>query len=143
MTELEVVIISGAPIKSLEPFAKCTKLKFLEMANCTYIPDLEPLRNCTELEMLNISFTSISDLSPIDELPITHLTAVKNQIPDEEEVRYTEAHPDCWIVMAGDQPYGQGWRYDRDNQTKLPWYAKLAEAFRYPNPYNKTGWYLQ
>lgn len=143
MTELEVAIISGAPIKSLEPFANCKKLKFLEMANCSYIPDLEPLRNCTELEMLNISFTSITDLSPIDELPITHLTAVRNQLPEEEEARYTEAHPDCWIVMAGDQPYGQGWRYDKDNQTKLPWYAKLAEAFRYPDPYNKTGWYLK
>ena len=143
MTELEVCIISGAPIKSLEPFANCTKLKFLEMSNCSYIPDLEPLRSCTELEMLNISFTSITDLSPIDELPITHLTAVKNKIPDEEEARYIEAHPDCWITINGDQPYGQGWRYDRDNQTKLPWYAKLAEAFRYPNPYNKTGWYLQ
>jgi len=143
MTELEVAIISGAPIKSLEPFANCKKLKFLEMANCSYIPDLEPLRNCTELEMLNISFTSITDLTPIDELPITHLTAVKNQLSDEEELRYTEAHPDCWIVMTGDQPYGQGWRYDKDNQTKLPWYAKLAEAFRYPDPYNKTGWYLK
>lgn len=143
MTELEVCIISGAPIKSLEPFANCKKLKFLEMANCTYIPDLEPLKNCTELEMLNISFTSITDLTPIDDLPITHLTAVKNQIPEEEETRYAEEHPDCWIVMAGDQPYGKGWRYDTDNQTKLPWYAKLAEAFRYPNAYNKTGWYLK
>lgn len=143
MTELEVAIISGAPIKSLEPFANCKKLKFLEMANCGYIPDLEPLRNCTELEMLNISFTGITDLSPIDDLPLTHLTAVKNQLPEEEETRYSEAHPDCWIVLDGDQPYGKGWRYDTDNQSKLPWYAKLAEAFRYPNAYNKTGWYLQ
>lgn len=142
MKSLEVVIISGSPIKSLEPFAECKALKFLELSNCTYITDLTPLAQCTALEMLNISFTGITDLAPIEELPLTHLTAVKNKIPDAEENRYAEAHPDCWIVTAGDQPYGVGWRYDKDEQTKLPWYEKLANAFKYPDPYNNVGWYL-
>ena len=142
MTSLEVVIISGSPIKSLEPFSACKNLKFLELSNCTYVTDLTPLAECTQLEMLNISFTGITDLAPIADLNLTHLTAVKNKIPDDKEKVYADAHPDCWIVTAGDQPYGVGWRYDEDNQSKLPWYEKLANAFKYPNPYNNVGWYL-
>lgn len=142
MPELEVAIISGAPIKTLEPFAKCTKLKFLEMANCSYIPDLEPLRNCTELEMLNIGHTSISDLSPLDDLKLTHLCSKVNDVPEEELTRFMELHPDCWTTYEGDIDYGLGWRYD-ENDEKLEWYAKMADAFRYPHPENKTGWYLK
>lgn len=142
MKSLEVVIISGSPIKSLEPFAECKNLKFLELSNCTYITDLAPLAECKELEMLNISYTGVTDLTPINELPITHLTAVMNKIPEDAEAAYAADHPDCWIVTAGDQPYGVGWRYDKDNQSKLPWYDKLANAFKYPNPYNNVGWYL-
>ena len=141
MKSLEVVIISGAPIKSLEPFSECKNLKFLELSNCTYITDVTPLAECTELEMLNLSHTGVTDLAPIDELALTHLTAVVNKIPDAEESRYAAAHPDCWIVTTGNE-YGVGWRYDTDNQTKLPWYEKLANAFKYPNPYNNVGWYL-
>jgi len=142
MTELEVAIISGAPIKSLEPFANCKKLKFLEMSNCAYIPDLEPLRNCTELEMLNIGHTTISDLSPLDDLKLTNLCINVSKVTEEERLRFEELHPDCWIIYRGDQDYGTGWRYNEKGD-KLEWYAKLAEAFRYPHPYNKTGWYLQ
>ena len=142
MTELEVAIISGAPIKSLEPFANCKKLKFLEMSNCSYIPDLEPLRNCTELEMLNLGHTSISDLSPLDELPLTNLCLNNNHVSEEERLRFAELKPDCWIIHGTGQDYGTGWRYDEKGD-KLEWYSKLSDAFRYPNPYNKTGWYLQ
>lgn len=141
MTELEVVIISGAPIKSLEPFANCPKLKFLEMANCTYVPDLEPLRNCKELEMLNIAHTSISDLAPLDDIPLTHLCSKINKVTEEERERFIELHPDCWTTYKGDIDYGEGWRYD-ENGDKLEWYARLADAFGYPNPNNNTGWYL-
>lgn len=142
MTELEVAIISGAPIKSLEPFANCKKLKFLEMSNCSYIPDLEPLRNCTELEMLNLGHTSISDLSPLDELPLTNLCLNNNNVTEEERLRFAELKPDCWIMYGTGQDYGTGWRYDEKGD-KLEWYAKLSDAFLYPNPYNKTGWYLK
>jgi len=142
MTELEVAIISGAPIKSLEPFANCKKLKFLEMSNCSYIPDLEPLRNCTELEMLNLGHTSISDLSPLDELPLTNLCLNNNNVTEEERLRFAELKPDCWIIHGTGQDYGTGWRYDEKGD-KLEWYAKLSEAFLYPKPYNKTGWYLK
>ena len=142
MTELEVAIISGAPIKSLEPFANCKKLKFLEMSNCSYIPDLEPLRNCTELEMLNLGHTTISDLSPLDDLPLTNLCLNDNNVSEEERMRFAELKPDCWIIHGTGQDYGTGWRYDEKGD-KLEWYEKLVDAFRYPHPDNKTGWYLK
>ena len=66
----------------------------------------------------------------------------QNRIPDEQEALFVEQHPDCWTVWQnGDQPYGIGWRYAEDD-SKLPWYQKLADAFKYPNPNNNTGWYL-
>ena len=141
MPELEVAIISGAPIHSLEPFANCKKLKFLEIANCIYLPDLEPLRNCTELEMLNISHSEISDLSPLDDINLTHLCMVICDVEEEERLRFQELHPDCWITWEGAVDYGVGWRYDEKGD-KLEWYAKMADAFHYPHPDNKTGWYL-
>ena len=143
MTKLEAAIISGAPIKSLEPLAKCTQLKFLELANCIYFTDLEPLKNCTQLEMLNLSYAKIEDLSALDELPLTHFTYIRNKTSAEEEARFAKQHPDCWTVFEnGDQPYGIGWRYDEDGLSFLPWYAKLVEVFHYPNAYNNIGWYL-
>ena len=151
MTDLEVAILSGAPLKSLDPIASCKNLKFLEIANCIYLPDINALKECTQLEMLNISFTRFEDLSPISELNLTHLTAVKspNVVREGAEVKpsealqaYMDAHPDCWTVYEGDQPYGVGWRYTEDGKDHLDWYAKMVKAFKYPNPYNNIGWYL-
>lgn len=150
MTDLEVAILSGAPLKSLDPIASCKNLKFLEIANCIYLPDINALKECTQLEMLNISFTTFEDLSPIMDLNLTHLTAVKTpnverengrSKPSEELQAFIDAHPSCWIVYEGEQPYGVGWRYDEDDK-HLPWYAKMVTAFHYPNAYNNIGWYL-
>ena len=151
MPKLEGIIVSGAPIKSLEPFANCKNLKFLEIAFCEYIDDLSPLAGCEKLEMLNISNTHALDLSPLDELPLTHFCARlnpsgKSRIPTEEQERFIEKHPDCWTSFSGAQPYGVGWRYDEDELTPLPYYAMLREVFRYakdPNIPNHVGWYLE
>ena len=110
MKDLEVAILSGAPLKDLDPIAACKNLKFLELANCMYLPDIKALKECTRLEMLNISFTTITDISVLEELNLTHLTAVRSKIPEEELKAYGTAHPDCWLVYEGDQPYGRGWR---------------------------------
>ena len=59
----------------------------------------------------------------------------------EDIERFIENNPDCWTVYEGDQPYGEGWRYDADDKP-LEWYQKMIDAFRYPNPYNNVGWYL-
>lgn len=144
MVSLEAVIVSGAPIKSLEPFRACKELKFLEMANCQYVPDLEPLKECTQLEMLNISYTKISDISPLEGLKLTHLNTIHNEVSEEAVQAYVDAHPDCWVVTEGNH-YGVGWRYDTDEKTLLPWYAKLDAEYHYisqQNIRNNMGWYL-
>lgn len=139
MPNLEAIIVSGSPIKDLTPFENCKKLKFLEIANCTYITDLSPLAGCESLEMLNISYTGVTDLSPVDDLPLTNLMAMTNKIPVEEEERFAEEHPDCWISYAnGEVVYGEGWRYD-ENGDKLPMYETLCEKFNYPDAFNHTG----
>lgn len=146
MTDLEVAILSGAPLKDLSPIAACKNLKFLEIANCIYLPDINALKECTQLEMLNISFTRFEDMSVLNDLNLTHLTTVKNAFvsrnePSEALQAFIDAHPDCWTVYEGDQPYGVGWRYDEEDN-HLEWYAKMVDAFKYPNPYNNIGWYL-
>lgn len=148
MPNLEYIIVSGAPIKDLTPFENCKKLKFLEIAFCEYIEDLSPLASCESLEMLNISNTHALDLSPLDDLPLTHLCARLNpaggsRIPKEEQERFIEQHPDCWSSFTGSQPYGVGWRYDTDEITPLPAYKLISEAFRYPDAPNNVGWYLE
>lgn len=150
MVNLEAIILSGSPIKDLSPFANCKKLKFLEIAFCEYITDVTPLSNCVELEMLNISNTHVLDLSPLDELPLTHLVARINpsgkcRIPAEEQERFIQQHPDCWSSFEGAQPYGAGWRYTENEKDYLPWYAMLRDLFRYdifPKTPNHVGWYF-
>ena len=151
MKSLEYVVISGAPIKSLEPFRNCKNLKLLEAAFCEYITDVSPLADCTNLQMLNISNTHVEDLSPLDNLPLTHLTVRTNpsgkcRLSQEEQDRVTAQHPDCWISFSGAQPYGVGWRYGEDEITPLDHYSVVRVVFRlddYPATPNHVGWYLK
>ena len=145
MKSLEVLIISGSPIKDLSPLSECKNLRILEIANCGYITDLSPLEDCESLEMLNISHTKATEgLSALEERNITHLTAVGgiwNKISQEDRDAFQEDHPDCWIVTSGNE-YGVGWRYE-DKETKMEWYEKASEAFKYPHAPNNVGWYLE
>lgn len=140
MPKLEAIILSGSPIKDLTPFEGNTSLYFLEIAYCGYITDLSPLSGCTNLGMLNISYTGVTDLSPVDDLPITNLTFVKTDVSDEEIQRYGELHPECWMVYQGPQPYGEGWRYDEEGN-QAEYYKKLAskDIFNYANT-SDTQW---
>lgn len=141
MPKLEAIIVSGAPIKSLEPFAACESLVFLELSNCSYITDISPLANCKNLKMLNLSFTSVTDMSPVDEIPLTNMTYIYNDLSPEEEARFLEKHPDCWTVMEGEQPYGKGWRTD-ENGEYAEYYSMLAskEVFDYFGNATNTHW---
>ncbi len=149
MKNLEVMIVSGAPIKDLTPFANCKKLRILEIAFCEYLTDVSPLAACESLEMLNIGNTHITDLSALDDLNLTHLMARiypsgKSRISQEEQDRFIAANPETQAFFTGAQPYGDGWRYTQDNEP-LPWYAEIRSVFRYdrdPNIPNNTGWYL-
>lgn len=152
MPNLEAIILSGSSITDLTPFKNCKKLEFLEVAFCSYITDLSPLAECENLKMVNIGYTGVTDLSPLDNLPMTHLSAKRPspKISAEERARFDKLKPDCWTEYIGSQPYGVGWRYDTNNVDYLPYYAMLRVIFKYPAPDsgikvgpNKQGWYLE
>ena len=145
MTSLEVLILSGSPVKDLTPLAACKNLRILELSNCGYITDVSPLAACEKLEMLNISYTKVTEVSSLEALPLTHLVAVGGtgtRMSQEEKDGFEEAHPDCQTLWRGTQEFGVGWRYV-DDETKMDWYAQAAEAFKYPHAPNNTGWYLE
>ena len=144
MPNLEVIIISGAPIKDLTPFENCKKLKVLEIAFCHYIEDIAPLASCEGLIRLNIGFTQVKDLSPLDNLNITNLCIDGAKVSAEERERFGTLKPDCWITYDDAQPYNDGWRYDEKGDY-LPWYSQIRSLFRYdrdPHIPNNVGWYL-
>lgn len=147
MKSLEYVIISGSMISDLKPFAACKNLKVLEAAFCEYIYSAEGLEQCESLERLNISYTHITDLSPLDNLNLVNLCAMyegKSRVPQEEQERFQALKPDCKMTFVGPQPYGTAWRYVEDNQFE-EWYATIRRVFRYdkdPAIPNNVGWYL-
>ena len=148
MKSLEYVIISGSMISDLKPFANCKNLKVLEAAFCEYIYSAEGLESCENLERLNISYTHITDLSPLDNLNLVNLCAMyesKSRVPAEEQERFQALKPDCKMSFVGSQPYGSAWRYD-DNNDPLEWYTTIRKVFRYdifPATPNHVGWYLK
>lgn len=141
MPNLEFIIVSGAPIRDLTPFENCRKLKILEIAFCHYITDISPLAACESLTMLNIGYTQVKDLSALDDKAMELLCLDGAKVKAEERERFKALQPDCWVTYGDKQPYGAGWRYDRDNKP-LPWYENIIEVFGYPKPYNNGGWYL-
>lgn len=138
MPNLEAIILSGSSIKDLSAFAGCKKLEFLELAYCGLLTDMTPLAQCESLKRLNIAFTKISDLSPLDELPIEVLVGMKSKISGEERNRFQAIHPDCEMNFEGDQPYGKPWRYVDNGVTPNEYYLKLKEVFHYPDARNTT-----
>ena len=140
MPNLEAIILSGSPIKDLSPFAGNKSLYFLEIAYCSYIEDLSPLKDCTNLGMLNVSWTAVTDLSPVDGLPLERLTFTHTKVSDEEIARYAGVNPDCWLTYGNKNEYGVGWRYEEDG-SQSEYYKKLASAdiFNYTHT-NDTQW---
>lgn len=140
MPNLEAIILSGSPIKDLSPFAGNKSLYFLEIAYCSYIEDLSPLKDCTNLGMLNVSWTSVTDLSAVDGLPLERLTFTHTKVSDEEIERYAGVNPDCWLTYGDRNEYGVGWRYDEDG-SQSEYYKKIAGAdiFNYAHA-SDTQW---
>lgn len=141
MPNLEMIIVSGAPISDLTPFENCKKLKILEIAFCHYVEDISPLAACESLEMLNLGYTQVTDLSPLDEHNMVLLCLDHAKADAAERERFMTLQPDCWVTYGDTQPYGQGWRYDKEDK-QLEWYANIADVFGYPEPVNNGGWYL-
>lgn len=136
MPKLEAIILSGSSIKDLSSFAGCKKLEFLEIAYCGLLTDISPLAQCESLKRLNIAFTKVSDLSPLDELPMEVMVAMGAKTDTAEQTRFQEKHPDCITSYKGTQPYSYPWRYVDNGVTPNEYYAMLREVFDYDHAAN-------
>ncbi len=147
MPELELVIFSGAPIVDLTPLASCPKLEFLELAWCGLLKDISPLSACENLKFINLGHTSVSDLSPLANLPLEQLSFVNSG----NKVGFTEAdwaliqaqHPDCWITYqplndGSATPYSKGWRYTNEGGY-TDCYRKVRDVFELDKLTGNTG----
>lgn len=148
MPNLETIIISGSSVADLTGIENCKKLRVFESGYCGYIKDITPLAGCESLERVNISFTSVRDLAPLDDLNIVQLCALNGsskRVSATEQQRFKNLHPDCETHYVGSQPYGQFWRYQADNAREFrEWYIEMSTALDYDN-YKKNknqGWYL-
>lgn len=131
MPNLEVLIASGCAVKDLSGFENCKKLEWLELVNCSYLKDISPLEGCESLRFLNLSNTLVSDLTPLDDLPLERFVCLNPKVVPANQEAFMAAHEGCWIRFLGSQPYGIGWRYDDNGMTYSEYYLKLREIFDY------------
>ena len=131
MPNLECVIISGAPVTDISAFADHDKLTWMEMVFCGLVEDLSPLESCDNLKFLNISYTRVSDLTPVEKLPLERLNAMGTRISEAKARAYAKNHPGCLSIFEGEQPYGYGWRYNDHGYTFFDYYANMRVVFRY------------
>ena len=135
MPDLEIAILSGAPIKDVSPLAKCKKLEFLELAWCGHINDISALAGCTGLRYLNVGQTKVKDLSSLknlDLLMLSHVTSGKMGITSADWQTFQTQHPDCWITNYHGEgyPYSTGWRFKQGGgYTDI--YRKVRDVFGY------------
>lgn len=142
MPKLEIVIIVDSDITTLEGFANCENLQWLEIVNCQKITDLSPLANCKNLKGLNISANyNINDLTPLYDLDQMERLFLGNQdLPAEEVEAVREALPNTWITLGirstdmVSYNYSFGWRLDEDG-SRADWYLFVREIFRYDDNY--------
>ena len=129
MPELEIFIGSGAPVKTLKGFENCKKLEWLELAYCYSLTDIDALAQCDSLRFLNISFSKVSSLAPIENLKLERFLYLSPNVPNDEVTAYQESHPDCWSRFTGQNPYSLGWRYEDIGETFSEYYLKVREVF--------------
>ena len=135
MPELEVLIGSGSAVKDLSGIENCKKLTWLELASCHKLEDISPLAGCDGLKYLNISYTKVKSLEPLDGLKLERFVYLSPKASTKEQNTFTTIHPkaECITVFYGySQPYGYGWRYD-DNGKTMFWYYKdvIRKVFNY------------
>lgn len=130
MPDLEILILSGSAVSDLSGIENCKKLEFLELANCLKLEDISPLAGCSSLKYLNICYTKVSSLMPLDGLDIQNLFCKQTRVGAEEQKQYKEIHEGTTAVFSGRDPYaGAGWRYVDNGYTYTEFYKKVREVF--------------
>lgn len=136
MKNLECIILSGSSVSDITAFQNCKKLEFLELSYCTHLTDISCLSACDGLNKLNISFTSVRDLSALDALDMELLCAMQIPADAAAQEHFISLHPGCLTQFRGKQPYGYGWRYVDYGYTYTEYYANMRKVFDYDNATN-------
>ena len=126
---------AGCAVKDLSGFENCKKLTWLELAYCYKLENIDALAQCDGLKYLNISYTKVKDLAPLDGLKLERFVYLSPKASTKEQNTFLTIHPkaECITVFYGySQPYGYGWRYD-DNGKTMFWYYKdvIRKVFNY------------
>lgn len=137
MPNLECVIISSNRVTDISPLADHDNLQWLEMAHCYYLEDISALSTCDNLKYLNVSYTNVSDLSALEDLPLERFVCLSTEVTAAAQSKFQQWHPDCLTVFEGNNAFGYGWRYDDYNRTMFDYYANLRKIFRY----DEAGYY--
>ncbi len=131
MPNLECVIVSGSAVTDISYFADHDKLEFLELCFCGFLEDISILSTCDNLKYLNVSYSRVSDLSALKDLPMERLNCMHTNVNANMIAQFTQWHPDCLSVFKGVQPYGYGWRYIDQGYTFNDYYKNMRIVFRY------------
>lgn len=129
MPDLEILILSGSSIRNVDALAGCKNLVFLEMANCYALEDISGLKNCESLRFLNIGFSNVTDLTPIQDLPLERFVCLGPKMDKATQTAFEESHPDCWVRFTGQNPLSLGWKYDDVGVTRSEYYLFIREVF--------------
>ena len=129
MPDLEILILSGSSVTNVDALANCKNLVFLEMANCYVLEDISALKNCEKLRFLNIGFSKVTDLTPIEDLPLERFVCLGPKMDKETQTAFEESHPDCWVRFSGQNPLSLGWKYDDVGITYSEYYKFIREVF--------------
>ena len=135
MPRLEVLIASECGVKTLEGFDNCKNLTWLELAYCYSLENIDALAGCDGLKFLNISYSKVTSLMPLDGLKLERFVYLKPRASTQEQNTFISIHPksECITVFYGySMPYSYGWRYN-DNGKTMFWYYKdvIREVFEY------------
>lgn len=142
MPKLKVAIIVDCATTTLEPFASCPDLEWIEIVSCYNVTDLSPLAKCTKLKGLNMSCAfGVRDLSPLYGLKdMERLYLGSSSITDQQYNEACKKMPNCWVrnwakeVNGVSGNYAVGWRLDRDG-TRADWYIEIRKIFKYDDLY--------
>ena len=135
MPKLEICIVSGSQVEDISYFANCPELQWLELVWCGYVKDLSGLENCKKLAYLNICYTQVKDLSPLDDCPLERFMYYVPKVDSAQQQEFIDKHPDCWTNFDGENPYVLGWRYNDQGYTWCDMYLKVREVFDYAHNY--------
>ena len=131
MPKLEVLIASECGVKTLEGFDNCKNLTWLELAYCYSLENIDALAGCDGLRFLNISYSKVTSLMPLDGLKLERFVYLKPRASTEEQNTFISIHPkgECITVFYGySMPYSYGWRYNDNGKTMFSYYKDVIRV---------------